>query len=79
MAQSPCASCTVNITSNNSSNYSLSAGQNMCISNGAIFSGTISSISSTSKICVTGNSRFNGNINNIPAFAPNIITGTAIG
>jgi hypothetical protein len=37
MAQSPCASCTVNITSNNSSNYSLSAGQNMCISNGAIF------------------------------------------
>ena len=69
MAQSPCASCTVNITSNNSSNYSLSAGQNMCISNGAIFSGTISSISSTSKICVTGNSRFNGNINNIPAGA----------
>jgi hypothetical protein len=67
--QSPCSSCTVNITSNNSSTYTLSAGQNMCISSGATFSGTISSISSTSKICITGNSNFTGTINNIPVGA----------
>lgn len=39
----------------------------MCISNGATYSGTISSISATSKICITGNGKFTGNINNIPA------------
>lgn len=41
----------------------------MCISSGATFSGTISSISSTSKICITGNSIFSGSINNIPSGA----------
>ena len=68
-AQSPCSSCTVNITANNAATYSLGANQNMCISNGATFSGTVSSISSSSKICITGNSTFSGNINNIPAGA----------
>lgn len=69
IAQSPCSSCTISITSNNSSNYTLSAGQNLCISNGATYSGTINSISPTSKICITGNGRFNGSINNIPTGA----------
>lgn len=68
-AQSPCSTCTFSITSNNSSNYTLNAGQNLCISNGATYTGTINSISSTSRICITGNGRFNGSINNIPAGA----------
>jgi hypothetical protein len=68
-AQSPCTSCTISITANNSGSYSLGAGQTLCISNGATFSGTVSSISSTSKICITGNGKFTGSINNIPAGA----------
>jgi len=41
----------------------------LCISSGATFTGTISSISSTSKICISGGAKFNGNIDNIPAGA----------
>ncbi len=68
-AQSPCSTCTINISSNSSATFFLGANQTMCISNGATFTGAITSISSSSKICITDNAIFNGSINNIPAGA----------